>query len=221
MPPRDLPKSLVSVASQLDNARMSAPSAVRNTEPLTDLLRHHAPQSGKALELASGTGEHALAFAQAFPNLIWQPTEIDAARRASIDAWAATANPDNLRPAIPLDATRPRWGAAHAGHDLIFLVNLLHLISTPEARRIIAEVPGALAPGGRFIFYGPFLRDGKATSEGDARFHASLRAADPETGYKNDADVISWLQGADLCLVDIVEMPANNLAFVSERPKEP
>ncbi|OZB19693.1 MAG: hypothetical protein B7X55_02785 [Rhodobacterales bacterium 34-62-10] len=124
----------------------------------------------------------------------------------------------NLRPAIPLDATAPGWGAGHAGQDLIVLVNLLHLISDAEAKTLIAEVAQALAPGGRFILYGPFLRDGETTSEGDTAFHASLRTQDPEIGYKDDWDVIDWIHTNWLELVQVVEMPANNLAFVARRP---
>lgn len=81
-------------------------------------------------------------------------------------------------------------------------------------------MPAALAPGGRFVLYGPFLRGGETTSEGDARFDASLRAGDPEIGYKDDFDVIDWLHAAGLALIDVVEMPANNLSFVAERPRE-
>ncbi len=109
-------------------------------------------------------------FAKAMPGLVWQPTDVDAARRSSVDAHAAVAGLDNLRPAIALDATAPGWGAAHAGQDLIVLVNLLHLISEAEARTLIAEVAQALAPGGIFVLYGPFLRDGETTSEGDSDF---------------------------------------------------
>ena len=82
------------------------------------------------------------------------------------------------------------------------------------------ETGKALAPGGRFVLYGPFLRNGETTSDGDARFHASLRAADPEVGYKDDFDIVDWLHAAGLTLVEVVEMPANNLAFVSERVTE-
>ena len=219
MPRRDLPAERPSLAEPRDAARLTAPSAARNTGPIITLLREHAPAQGRVLELASGTGEHALAFARAFPRLDWQPSELDPARRGSIDAWAATGALPNLRPAIALDATAPGWGTKHGGYDLIVLINLLHLISTPEARAVLSELPDALAPGGRFILYGPFLRDGEATSDGDARFHASLRSADPETGYKDDFEVIDWLHAAGLSLVDLVEMPANNLAFVAMRPQ--
>ena len=154
MPRRDLPAEIASTVDAGEGVRLSAPSAARNIGPLTDLLRHHGPAAGPVLEIASGTGEHALAFSAAFPALAWQPTEIDPARRASIDAWAATRALPNLTPAIALDATEPGWGKAHPGHALVLLVNLLHLISEPEARTLIAEIPQALAPGGRVILSG-------------------------------------------------------------------
>ena len=213
----DLPDS-VSNASPDEHGRLHAPSAERNAAPLLDLLRHHGPEAGRVLELASGTGQHAAQFAVALPGLDWQPSEIDATRRTSIDAWAASVNAPNLRPAIALDACTSGWSAEHKGYDLIVLVNLLHLIDTPRARTIIAEAAKALAPQGRFILYGPFLRDGQATSQGDASFDASLRAQDPAIGYKDDFDVIDWLHEAGLDLIDVVEMPANNLALVSHRP---
>ncbi|NHQ74750.1 DUF938 domain-containing protein [Roseovarius gahaiensis] len=213
---RDLPET-ASTATPGDGARLHAPAAERNAAQILDLLRHQGPETGRVLELAAGTGQHAAIFAAALPGLEWQPSDIDPDRRASIDAWATTANAPNLRPAIELDATAPGWGTAQAGQNMILLVNLMHLISTPEAKTVIAEVAKALAPQGRFILYGPFLRDGDATSEGDARFDASLRAQDPEIGYKDDFDVIDWLHEAGLDLVDVVEMPANNLALVSQK----
>ena len=82
---------------------------------------------------------------------------------------------------------------------------------------LIAEVGQALRPGGIFMLYGPFMRGGELTSEGDARFHAELRAADPEIGYKDDFDVADWIIAADMTLADMVDMPANNLAFIAQR----
>jgi hypothetical protein len=213
----NLPDS-ASVAHPSDDGRMFAPSAARNAQDIATLVSSHAPQSGRALELASGTGEHAVVFAREMPGLEWQPTDIDAARRTSIDAHARLANLPNLRPALPLDATTPGWAETHGGQDLIVLVNLLHLISMTEAKTLITEAAQALASGGVVIIYGPFLRDGKTTSEGDAAFHGSLTAQDPEIGYKDDWDVIEWLQSNWLDLVQVVEMPANNMAFVARRP---
>lgn len=220
MPRRVLPAEIASTVMPGADARLSSPSAARNLEPITGLLRRHAARQGRALELASGTGEHVLAFAAALPGLTWQPSDIAPERLASIDAWAAQAALPNLRPAIRLDATAPGWGATHAGQDLIVLINLLHLVSNAEARVLIAGLAAALAPGGRAVLYGPFLRDGRATSPGDARFHAALHAADAEVGYKDAADVADWLRAARLRSIETAAMPANNLAFVAERPTE-
>jgi SAM-dependent methyltransferase len=218
MPRRlNLPDS-ASTATPGEDGRLYAPSSERNADPILALLKHHGPAEGRALELAAGTGQHAAHFASHMPGLHWQPTEIDPTRRQSIDSWAKAVDATNLQPAIELDATAPGWGVNHAGQDLILLVNLLHLISTPEAQTLISEAAQALAPGGRLILYGPFLRDGEATSEGDAQFHASLTAQDPAIGYKDDFDVIDWLHEAWLELVDVVEMPANNLALIAKRP---
>lgn len=213
---RPLPDT-ASVAHLVTGARLSAPSAERNASAITQALQDIAPRSGRALEIASGTGQHVVHFAAALPGLIWQPSEIDPARRASIDAHAGDAALPNLRAAIALDATADGWGARHGDQDLIVLINLLHLISTPEARTLIKEAALALASTGRFAIYGPFLRDGVATSEGDARFHASLCAQDPEIGYKDLAEVMDWLQAAGLDPITPQEMPANNLMLVAER----
>jgi len=212
-----LPDSAISANAGADG-RMYAPSAQRNAPHIAELLAHHAPASGKMLEIASGTGEHAVHFATALPHLHWQPSEIDPTRRTSITAHSAAASLPNLAPVIELDATAPGWGATHAGQDMILLVNLLHLVSTPEAKILIREVGQALSPQGRFVLYGPFLRDGETTSDGDRQFDASLRAQYPEIGYKDDWDVIDWIHGSGMDLVQVIEMPANNLAFVAQRP---
>ncbi len=217
MPKRMNLPDAASVAASLGDGRLHAPSAARNLGAITDVLRAHGPKSGSALEIASGTGQHIVGFAGALPGVIWHPSDVDAARRASVDAWAREAGLRNLRPARDLDATTSGWGAGAGPQDLIYLGNLLHLISTPEARTLINEVVAALAPEGCFILYGPFLRNGATTSEGDAAFDASIRAADPELGYKNDRDLSAWLVQAGLARIQRVDMPANNLCFIARR----
>ena len=120
-------------------------------------------------------------------------------------------------PVLPLDAARPGWAGDHGPADLVVLVNLLHLISAPEAETLLHEVAKVLAPCGIFTLYGPFLRDGEATSEGDAAFHASLRAQDSAIGYKDVIDTCATLVRAGLAHVETVAMPANNLLLVFER----
>lgn len=210
---RDLPAT-ASVAQEGEGDKLVAPAAERNQGPITDLLRHVAPATGAALELASGTGQHVVAFAAALPGLTWQPSEVDARRRASIAAYVAEAGLPNLRPPVEIDVTTPGWGKAHSA-DLIVLINLLHLITVAETRALLGEVAQALRSGGRFVVYGPFKRADELTSDGDRAFHASLIAADPLIGYKDDFDTMDWIQETGLEIAEVIEMPANNLAIVA------
>ncbi|MBK0327503.1 DUF938 domain-containing protein [Rhodobacteraceae bacterium F11138] len=212
------PPETASIALPGDGAKLCAPSAQRNRDPLCALLAQVAPDRGRALELASGTGQHVVAFAAQLPGLHWCPSDPDPTRRASIDAYRADAALGNLAPAIELNAAQPGWGQHHGNQNLIVLCNLLHLISTPEAQLTIAEAADALVPGGRFVIYGPFMRAGELTSPGDAKFHASLTAHDPQIGYKDDFDVLDWAETSGLVPFRVVEMPANNLAIVLEKP---
>ncbi|WP_171174799.1 DUF938 domain-containing protein [Ruegeria sp. HKCCD8929] len=215
MSKRTLPPN-ASVAEQGDGAKLIAPAASRNVDVLCDLLAQVAPQDGRALELASGTGQHVVAFAARLPGLLWQPTEVIAERITSIDAYAQGI--PNILPAHTLDALQPGWSTEHTGYDLIVLINLLHLISLPETETLITETARALAPGGRFVLYGPFMRGGQLTSEGDKRFHAALTMQDAEIGYKDDFDMIDLMQAAGLEMAEVIEMPANNLALIAAKP---
>ncbi|MDE4176251.1 DUF938 domain-containing protein [Phaeobacter sp. PT47_59] len=216
MPIRSVP-GFASVATP-EGGKLYAPSAARNLEPLCDLLEDIAPPSGRALEIASGTGQHVIAYAARLPGLIWQPSEVDATRRTSIDAHASDTALDNIRPALELDATAPGWAQSVEPVDFIVLSNLLHLITEDDAKTLIREAARALKPSGKLCIYGPFMRAEELTSEGDRAFHASLIAHDPEIGYKDDFDTIDWLQNAGLDMSDVIEMPANNLALVAQKP---
>ncbi len=212
-----LPDS-ASIANKAEGDKLVAPSAERNCAALCDLLDQVAPRQGRALEIASGTGQHVVAFAARLPGLLWQPSDPDPARRASIDAYAGESGCANLSPARDLDASRPGWAADLSGQDLITLSNLLHLIPMDWVEVLIAEAALALAPGGRLVLYGPFMRAGELTSAGDAAFHASLTAQDPRLGYKDDFDVIELIQRAGMELIEAIEMPANNLALIAQKP---
>ncbi len=204
-------------AEPLPDGRRVAPSAERNLASILEVLAQHAPAAGTALELASGTGQQSVAFAAAHPGLDWQPTDVNPANLSSISAWAALAARPNLRAPVILDAGRPGWANTHGGRALVIAVNLLHLIPEGAAKTVLAEAAVALSPGGVALFYGPFLRDGRPTSDGDAAFDASLRAQDPGIGYKDAGWVTACLAGAGLA-VTTRQMPANNLIFIAQRP---
>lgn len=215
MPLRSVPGS-ASIAETDAVGRLFAPSAARNQEALLAQLVRLAPQSGRALELASGTGQHVIAFAAALPGLQWQPSDVDPSRIASIDAYIDADGSDNILPAAQLDATTAGWAAELDPQDMIILVNLLHLVSDQEAETLIREASSCLAPGGRMVIYGPFRRQGRLTSDGDQRFDAGLRAHDPEIGYKDDRAIWALFERLGLSVMEPIEMPANNLLLVAE-----
>lgn len=202
-------------AEVLPDGRRMVKSAARNADPILAVLQAEGPAKGRMLEIAAGSGLHTAVFSSALPGLIWQPTDLDAGNFGSILAWSAVSTGQVLPPVL-LDAGRAGWAARHAGQDAILLVNLLHLIPAPAAATVLAEIATALTPGGVAFVYGPFLRDGVATSPGDASFDASLRAQDPAIGYKDLAWVTSRLQDAGLRVV-VQDMPANNLMLIARR----
>ncbi len=218
MPRRlNLPDS-ASVATPDTAGKLFAPSAARNLSPLIEALGPLLPKTGQALEIASGTGQHIVAYAVAFPTIDWQPSEVDAARRASIAAYVAESGHSNLAPPQELDATAPGWAKDIAPKDVILLSNLLHLISTEEAEILVSEASKALAPGGQLLIYGPFKRNGVLVSEGDQRFDHDLRSQDPEIGYKSDTQIDAIAQHAGLTTTPQNEMPANNLLLHYQKP---
>lgn len=197
-------------------ARLSSPSALRNLVPIQEVLARYLPAQGRVLELASGTGEHITAHAARFPDLIWQPTEPDATRREAIRARADEAHCLNLRSPLALDACKSGWWTRFGPVEVVLVVNLLHLISDAEMAVLLDEAALSLASGGVLAIYGPFLREGRATSEGDAVFDASLRAQDPAIGYK-EVEVLETVLDTMGLDVRLEEMPANNLMILARR----
>ena len=207
-----------SVANLESDGRLNAPSAVRNVVPIVELVRKAAIKSGNALEIASGTGQHVVKLAAALPFLNWQPSDVDETRIKSIRCWSNDQHLTNLKPPCLLDATTEGWAAEYHGQDLILLVNLLHLISIEETKILVKEVSKALAPKGLSFIYGPFMRSGELISKSDREFHRSLIDTDPDLGYKNDVDMLNLFDEVGLKHLSTNKMPANNLAFITQKP---
>lgn len=204
-------------APEYTDGRLHAPAAARNGAALTRALADIAPATGCALEIASGTGQHVIEFARAMPDLMWQPSDPDPARRTSIAAWTQAVPSPNIAAPIALDACTPGW-SAQAQYDVIFLANLLHLVPSAQAATCLREIAAALKPGGRAVVYGPFLRDGKTTSSGDAAFHARLQVENPGAGYKDLMWVYATWASAGLIASKPREMPTNNLLLIADKP---
>jgi hypothetical protein len=206
-----------SVVQKTSLGQLHSSTAERNVRDIIRVVCEYSPSSGNALEIASGTGQHIVELAAAVPGLIWQPSDVDPDRLASITARSSEKQLVNLLPPINLDVTTIGWSDLCPKWDFILLVNLLHLLSDEEVELIIAGVSQALNPRGRCIIYGPFMRNGVLISVGDEEFHRSLIEADPEIGYKDDQWILGLFQKRDLQVVKVVEMPANNLALVIEK----
>lgn len=195
-------------AEVLADGRRMVPSAARNAGPILQVLQE-AGVTGRLLEIASGSGLHAGVMAAELPGVDWQPTDVEPGNFGSIAAWAAQSG-GTIRPPRVLDVTRAGWGAGLGRFRAVLCVNLLHLVPEPGAAAFLDGLGAVVEPGGAVFLYGPFLRDGQATSPGDAAFDASLRAQDPSIGYKDVAWVEERLRAQGFA-VDRRAMPANNL----------
>lgn len=193
-----------------------APAAERNTPALLDVLRPRVPATGRLLEISSGTGQHALAFATAFPGLEVQPSEPDPSGRASIEAYRAEASCPNLRPPLDLDVTARPWPIDRA--DVIVNCNMIHISPWTTTLGLFAGAGEVLTPGGWLLLYGPFLVDGAPTTPSNQAFDVSLRQRDPAWGLR-DRDVVTEVAaGAGLVREAVLEMPANNFSLIFSKP---
>ncbi len=189
-----------------------APATARNSEPLAEVLVGELPNEGLVLEIASGTGEHAVFMAKRFPALDWQPSDCATDALHSVDAWAQEAGLANLRPAIALDAAALDWPIETA--DAVLCVNMIH-ISPWEATVGLFEGAGRLLPpGAPLILYGPFVEDDVETAPSNLAFDESLKARDPAWGLRQVGDLDALAEARNLHRTARHEMPANNLVLV-------
>jgi SAM-dependent methyltransferase len=194
------------------DARLFAPSAARNREPILAMLKAHLPPRGLVLEVASGSGEHIVHFAQAFPGLDFQPSDADRQARVSIDAWRDEAGLQNVRPAIAVDAAAGSWPISAA--DAVLCINMIHIAPWDAAAGLMRGAAALLRPVGILYLYGPFRRDGAHTAPSNEAFDRSLRQQNPEWGVR-DLEAVTALAQAHGFAEPIIEaMPANNLSLV-------
>ena len=204
------PGSGKSVAGGVD-LRRHAPATERNRAAILAVLREELPASGLVLEVASGSGEHAVHFAAALPALDWQPSDPDPAALASIEAWRAEAALPNIRKPIMLDAAAA-WPVKRA--DAILCINMIHISPWPATLGLMKGAGAVLPPGGLLYLYGPYLRDGVETAPSNLAFDISLKARDPRWGLRRLEDVIVAAEAQGLAFDRLVEMPANNLSLL-------
>jgi SAM-dependent methyltransferase len=203
------------------DGRLDAAAFHRNHEPIWAVLQEFLEgKSGDVLEAGSGTGQHAVEFARRSPEITWWPSDLNAAHLKSISAWRAYAGLANVRAPLRVDLSDPAWcpnmhdGSGPGSLLAVLCANVIHIAPWRVAEGLFAGVARYLRTDGRLFLYGPFKRDGKHTARSNAVFDTSLRDNNAEWGVRDVADVTALAENVGLSLVEIVEMPANNLVLV-------
>lgn len=186
----------------------------RNRGPILEVLRAHFADRRKVLEIGSGSGQHAVHFAAALPQLTWQSSD-RAQNVPGIGAWLHAAALPNTPPPLILDVADGPWPATP--YDAIFSANTLHIMAWPEVEKLFAGLRNCTDAGTKLVIYGPFNVDGCYTSASNAAFDRSLRATDPRMGIRDAAAVDKLAVRAGFTLLADIAMPANNLCRVWER----
>jgi SAM-dependent methyltransferase len=207
------------------DGRLDAPAFHRNHEAIWSVLqRFLAGKSGDVVEAGSGTGQHAVDFARRSPEITWWPSDLNEQHLKSIDAWRAHAGLPNIRPPLRIDLSDPAWcrqmhdGSGPGKLRAVFCANVIHIAPWRVAEGLFAGAGRYLRDDGRLFLYGPFKRGGEHTAASNAAFDASLRQSNPEWGVRDIADIEKLAGEAGLALIEIAEMPANNLTLVFARP---
>lgn len=202
-----------------EDGRRFSPSIGRNKDVVRETFLSVMPAQGAILEIASGTGEHGAHITTAAPQLSWTYSDIDPVSRASQSAWRAHQGHDRLNGPLTIDTTMDHWGEAdaQAPWDGLFCANMIHIAPFAAAIGLISGAGRLLRPGGRLLIYGPFARNGEIAPS-NARFSEDLKRRDTSWGVRDlDLDILPLAEQAGLELVNVVDMPANNLSVVFER----
>jgi SAM-dependent methyltransferase len=195
--------------------RQHAPATTRNREPILEVCRRVLPREGTVLEIASGTGEHVVWFAQQLPALTFQPSDVDPRALASIEAWIAHTGVGNVKPPIRLDVCEEPWPLERV--EAVFNANMIHIAPEAVAGGLMRGAGQVLAPGGVLVVYGPFRIRGAHTAPSNAAFDADLRQRDPRWGVRDLEAVVALALASGLALEERVPMPANNQTLIFRR----
>lgn len=201
------------------DARQYAAATQRNREPILEVLKGVLPTAGNILEIASGTGEHAVFFALRLTPLYWIPSDRDPLLRDSITAWKDALGVNNLAAPLDIDTSASPWAieTTDINIDAIININMIHISPWESCLGLMAGASRILKAGGILYLYGPFKRHGKHTAPSNASFDLSLRDRNPSWGVRNLEDVVEVAQASGLALQEVVTMPANNLSVIFQR----
>ncbi|MEJ2141579.1 MAG: DUF938 domain-containing protein [Gammaproteobacteria bacterium] len=184
-----------------------AESCEQNREPILSVIKPLLAQQQSVLEIGSGTGQHAVYFAQQMPQLTWQPSD-QREFLSGIRLWIEDARLTNVAVPIELDVTTSKW--PDTTFDAVFSANTLHIMHWHEIQALFREIKNILGKNGLLLIYGPFNYNQQYTSDSNARFDSWLKQRDPQSGIRNFEDINELAEENDLVLVDDFVMPENN-----------
>ncbi len=194
-----------------------APATARNRGPILDVLAPLLPPSGTVLEIASGTGEHAVWFAGRVGHLTWQPSEPDAPLREAVAFRVEQSGLANLRPPVEIHAEEPDWNIAAGDIAAVTCINMTQVAPWSAIEGLFAGAARVLAPGGLLYLYGPFRRGGRHTAKSNEAFDTTLRRRNPDWGVRDIDDLDALAKSASLGRAEIVDMPADNFSLIYRR----
>ena len=198
------------------DARQYAPATQRNREPILAVLNNVIINSSNILEIASGTGEHAVFFAANFPSCQWIPSDLNPIARKSIIAWKTQNKVDNLALPLTIDVSEDNWHeqVSERNIDAVVNINMIHISPWSACLGLIKGAGKILPSGGTLYLYGPYKRNGEHTARSNADFDLHLSDRNPEWGIRDLEAVIDVARAANLQLQQVIEMPANNLSVI-------
>ncbi len=198
------------------DARQYAPATQRNRELILKVLSDNLTPTSNVLEIASGTGEHAVFFASRFKSWSWIPSDINPTARESIIAWKNASNLNNVALPLAIDVTQDNWieQVEQRKIDVIVNINMIHISPWSACVGLMEGAAEILSPGGILYLYGPFKRNGKHTAISNAQFDRSLQDRNSTWGVRNLEMVVETANNAGLQLQQVIEMPANNLSVI-------
>jgi hypothetical protein len=215
----DGPRPWLAGETPPEGGKRHAPATLRNRDAIADVLRAELPAEGRVLEVASGSGEHIVHFAQLFPALAWQPSDPDPAALRSIAAWVGEAGVPNVAPPLMLDASDDKWPVV--GVAGMLCINMVHISPWAATVGLMRNAARLLPAGGLLYLYGPFVQAGVETAASNVAFDHSLRTRNADWGLRDVADVVALAAEWGMSLSRSVAMPANNLSLIFRKDLHP
>jgi hypothetical protein len=196
----------------MKDQRLHAPAALRNRDLILRAVQPYLPASGLILEVASGSGQHCVWFAENLPHHVIQPSDPNPKARTSISAWIASTGLKNIREPIALEAAAKVWPLTEA--DAILCINMVHIAPWSATLGLMAGAARVLPPGAPLCLYGPYRRGGAHTSQSNALFDRDLRGENHEWGVRDLEAVSKEAEARGFLPPAVIDMPANNLTLV-------